>query len=272
VSSVSSLDYDSSSSDDEEERFSLRTPSLTMIYGKSMCGKTTFVMDLLAGEYFNPLPVQFYMLIPKPATEVVSDNKIKEFVTIVNDVYSPYNKPNGKIVVVQDENGSGIAEICEKIQGENKDIPKLLFIDDLLSDKMLKGLFKISNEVMHHSNACVLITSQMSYLKDAKPLRENCNYIVLFPGLPDLTRFFSGYHTDVVKTISSMLSQQRDEEFDTDGLECPKPIIIDKEPNRKYDVIRIWRDVTDISPTELNLRKFSQTTDSSVRKFVVGGR
>jgi hypothetical protein len=228
VSSISSLEYESSSSDPDETRFEIRIPSLTMVYGKSMSGKTTFILDLIIGEHFNPTPKQFYLLMPKPASEVVADHKIKSFVLTVVEGYNPYNDPKGMIFVSQDINGSGIAEVCEKIQSQPADIPKLLLIDDLLSDKMMKGLNKVANEVMHHSNVAVIITSQVYYLKDAKTLRDNSNYIVLFPGLSDLGRFFAGYSADVSNTITSLLSQQRDDEFDVVGLEYPKPVLIDK--------------------------------------------
>jgi hypothetical protein len=269
VSSVSSFEYESSSSDEEELRFSIQIPSLTMIYGKSMSGKSTFVQDLIIGEYFDPPPTQFYLLIPKPATDMVAEEKIKNFVDTVQAAYSPYDNENGLIFVAQDVNGSGITEVIEKIQSQPSDAVKLLFIDDLLSEKMLRALNKIANEVMHHSNVGVLITSQGFFIKDAKILRENSNYIVIFPGLPDLPRFFSGYSQDIKTAIVALLGQQRDDEYDVPGLEYPKPIIIDKEPDRNFNMLRIWRDVHDISPTELPIGKSSEQTESLVRQLIV---
>jgi hypothetical protein len=43
VSSISSLEYESSSSDPDETRFEIRIPSLTMVYGKSMSGNNLYI-------------------------------------------------------------------------------------------------------------------------------------------------------------------------------------------------------------------------------------
>lgn len=269
-SSVSDFeDYVSSVSDSDEERFEVHIPSLMVIYGKSMCGKSTFVYDLIAGEHFKPKPELFYLLIPVTGIEDADKDKMKEFVSTVNDVYNPFSKHPEAITVVH---------TCEdlnlKLSKADKDIPKLVFIDDMLTEKLFNGIFTIVNEVMHRSNALVIITTQMLFLRNARALKENSTTLVVFSGQGEvsLKKFFSDYPEKVRAHILNNLGDQRDEEWDVEGIKSKcKPVIIEKLDDQNK--VKIWKDIHDIYPVEISILKENNASmsnsDQQVRRLLL---
>lgn len=267
-SSVSSWDYQSSSSEDDEERFIITIPSLVAVYGKSRSGKSTLVIDdFIAGDMFSPQPELFYLMIPKTGVESTDKRKMKDFVATVNEIYQPFNKNEESITVVNSTD-----ELNLEISKADPKIPKLIFIDDMLTSKIFDGLYHIINEIMHRGNACVILTSQLLYMRDAKPIRDNCNYMVVFPGQA-LKRFFLDYTDGVATQLLSMLYNQRDEEFDVEGysVEIAHPILIKKDDIKSE--ITVWRDVYDIEPKTLSILgdkvKKNNTSDKAVRRFIL---
>lgn len=268
VSDVSDFDNDyvSSDSDQDEERLVINIPSSMAIYGKSMSGKTTFFLDLLAGNNFEPQPELFFLLIPKTGVEKADREKMKEFVETVNTTYTPYDKHENAIVVVHD-----VEELNTELSKAKADIPKLVFIDDMLTENLMKGIMSIINEMMHRTNSCVALTTQMLFIRNAKAIKDNSNYLVIFPGQPSLKKFLQDYPTRIVKYVSNSLSEQRDEEWDVEEIQTPKPVIIVK--NDRLAEVTVWRDVFDIEPLTMSLHKEDNQNTSStgqqVRKLII---
>ena len=140
----------------------------------------------------------------------------------------------------------------------------------MLTSKIAEGIFDVINEMMHRTNSAVIITSQMFYLRNAKPLRDNCKYLIVFPGQNDLTKFFSGYSKENFTQIINSLSEQKDDEWDVgNGTDGSKPVIIEKEPGRQANEIKVWRNIYDVSPSTLSIlpRGNSSSTESTVRRL-----
>lgn len=250
VSSVSDFsDYESSSSDEDENKFQIPIPSVTVIYGRSMTGKSTFVADLIVGNQFTTAPKAFFLAVPKSGIDAVDEQAKANYVKTVLTGYDPFDENPNAICITND-----LATLAQAMSAQSK-LPKVVILDDMLSTgAMCREVNTLVNKYMHHCNAAIFVISQNLFPKDGTHLRNIADFVVIYPGhQPNQQKLFlKDFQPQIRDAAYDFLTKQKDVEFDIDNVNYTKPVIIDRYMHQANGasgiVTRLWRDVHDASP------------------------
>lgn len=251
-SSFSSTDFDSSDSDLDELKPSIKVPSVTLIFGKSRSGKSTFVLDCIYSRIFDIKPEMLYLVIGSSNhTALVS--KSKPFITAFLDTYSPEMDDCIKLCGSLDELSTILSE---ETDSKRLNAPKLVIVDDMMTtDKKPEAIQKIVSELSHHCNAAAMLSTQQFFISGGRSMKDNADYQVVFRGSSFMTlkRFLSDLPASITQNILQFFaSQDKDKISSLYGTKFGQPIIIDNNVDNPSGSTIIWRGFEDRDPMIVN--------------------
>lgn len=242
-----SSEFASSSSADGEEKLTFTVPSVIVSYGKSTSGKSTVIAEMIIGRHFNPAPKYLYLLIGGRSQTDIGE-KVKPFVTAFLDTYAVDVEEPIKAF----SSFAALDEQCSKASAEEKAIPKLLIIDDMLTgDRKSKDIQPIVTEMSHHHNMCVVITTQTLFVTDGRSLRNAASYQMIFRGytVTQLGVFLRDFPESVQKEVKMFFASQDKDKIASDfDVRYNEPAIIDTNIQRSGGSIVLWRGLNDRDP------------------------
>ena len=171
-----------------------------IIVGKTACGKTKYLLDMLEKDYLNHFE---YIFLVCPTFE---DNKTYRS--------WKYESDEDYIVVPcdQDQVDHWLKYIVQNFKGTNS----LIILDDCASGNSVKGrtseLVKLGFSARHYGFSTIVITQQLTSI--AKPYRENISKLVSFynPNKKDMQEIFDNYlnvsKDEEVKVRNTLKSQR----------------------------------------------------------------
>ena len=177
------------------------TPFNMIIVGKTACGKTKYLLDMLEKEYIG---VFQYIFLICPTFEN-------------NTTYRnwKYESDEDYIVIPCDQHH--VEHWLKYIVQNFKNTNSLIILDDCASGKSVKSrtseLVKLGFSARHCLFSTIVITQQLTSI--AKPYRENISKLVSFynPNKRDMQEIFDDYLGSVTKeeetNIKSTLKRQR---------------------------------------------------------------
>lgn len=202
-----------------------------LIYGRSMKGKSTFIRNIILNKHLKVDP-KFFIFVFQTDNEENMQEKLKPFVDAVVETYHPFDEYDDAIIAISlDALDSTLLELRKKYPANP---PKLLIIEDVMTEKMPKEIMSVLNDKCHHDNLCAMITNQQIYQRNGRWIRDCVQTIALFGGasIRSFKTFIKEYPPAAQATIRSHFSEakanQEREKYD-DNVVYIDPIIIDRE-------------------------------------------
>lgn len=252
-SSTDTSDFESSESDENDQKFKMKCPAIMILYGPSQSGKSTFMLDMIFGRHFAANFRYVYLCIGVRA-EADAEHKLKPLISaIVSSMPDDITEESSVKVFSSFEL---LHEHLRQVTTEEKNSPKLVIFDDMMtSDKKPKNVDSLFTEMAHHHNACMISSMQNLFIKEGRLLRDQGRYIVLFPGIPHttLSRFLNEYAQSVKDTVKAFIKTQgSDPLLKKYDVRFKVPVIIDNLPDKNEVDKIVWRSLEDDDPVEIN--------------------
>ena len=172
-----------------------------IIVGKTACGKTKYLLDMLEKDYMSRFQ---YIFLICPTFEN-------------NTMYREWKHESDEDYIVipcdQDHVDHWLKYVVQNFKGTNS----LIILDDCASGKSVKSrtseLVKLGFSARHYEFSTIVITQQLTSI--AKPYRENISKLVSFynPNKKDMQVIFDDYLGNISKdeeeNIKSSLKVQQ---------------------------------------------------------------
>ena len=163
------------------------TPFNMIIVGKTACGKTKYLLDMLERDYMGHFE---YIFLVCPTFEN-------------NTTYRSWKyEPDEEYIVIpcdKDHVDHWLKYIVQNFKGTNS----LIILDDCASGKSVKSktseLVKLGFSARHYGFSTIVITQQLTSI--AKAYRENISKLVSFynPNKKDMQEIFDDYLGNISK-------------------------------------------------------------------------
>lgn len=244
ASSTDSSDMDEPDSDLEDPKFMIHDLGTIAVYGKSKCGKTSFILDLISGGHFDPVPDKIYVVLG--STGELQLSKADPYISLMKSLG---RNPVDSLLI-----GTSIPEVRAEMMKDKesgKVEKQLIIMDDLCTVSVPEEVSHFINETVHHCSIYLAITVQEIFVKDGAALRRGADYQVVFPGptAGQLSKFLQLDDKSVaghIKGLLSARSQNYQDGYADDIVAIGTPIIIDKsKPNGQLE---IWAGLHSRSP------------------------
>lgn len=185
---------------DTSDFIHFKIPCVVYNAGRTKCGKSTFVNSMLTSHRIVPEPKKFILSIGA-LTEEEQRRKIVEQLAVIKLAYPQTSRADVFMVQSMEDVQMYLARLPPSV-------PKFILIDDMLTYKA--GVSDINMALLgaHHHNACVIYQTQNLFTRDTLTIRENSDYIVLWPGFQVLnySRFFAAYAKPIKDRLWTILS------------------------------------------------------------------
>ena len=172
-----------------------------IIVGKTACGKTKYLLDMLERDYMSHFQ---YIFLICPTFE--NNTTYRRWL---------YESDEDYIVIPCDQDH--VEHWLKYIVQNFKDTNSLIILDDCASGKSVKNrtseLVKLGFSARHYLFSTIVITQQLTSI--AKPYRQNTSKIVSFynPNKRDMQEIFNDYLGSITKdeetNIKNTLKNQR---------------------------------------------------------------
>ena len=165
---ITNLDND----DNEPTMKYIFTPCRILFSGKSGCGKSNTMFNLL----YKYLFFDKYYIYSKYLNDKSYQKLIKHFEKINKKLRKKLKDDSYSIYIASDDPEDLVTEAELK---EHPEESKLIIIDDFFLDPSIKKRARELFTSCRHVNASIFYTSQ-SYNRCDKIIRENCNYLCMW--------------------------------------------------------------------------------------------
>ena len=162
-------------------------PFNMIIVGKTACGKTKYLLNMLEQDYANHFE---YIFLVCPTFEENSTYRSWKYESDEDYIVIPCD---------QDHVDDWLKYIVQNFKGTNS----LIILDDCASSKHVKSrtseLVKLGFSARHYGFSTIVITQQLTSI--AKPYRENTSKLVSFynPSRKDMQEIFDNYLGSISK-------------------------------------------------------------------------
>lgn len=152
-----------------------------LIVGMTGCGKTYYLLDLIASEYKKHFD---YIILICPTFRR-------------NKTYTNWEYISDDDVVVIECEHHSVNEVIKYVRETYEDTNSLIIIDDCASSRDIKNrtseVVNLGFSGRHYSLSTIIITQQLTSI--AKPFRENISKLVCFynPNRKDMRTIFDDY-------------------------------------------------------------------------------
>ena len=244
-SDVSFSDYDD---EWDAEGFRLEIPSTVLIVGPSKSGKSKFIEQMMVRRKIQPFPELIVICGP-------GSNQEERFSDLFTALRYGLQDVSDKPLCIK--LASKISEAKRILESPKyHGLPKLAIFDDKLTSGTDAALKDIVTVTGHHSNVCVIITTQGMFVRDNPIIRTQTDTMIIFPLLDEigLKRFMSGFPNGVFARVIDILSVESqkyyndikcDGETEDDSEFIPIPAIACKS---RVGCI-VYAGLSDIKPT-----------------------
>ena len=240
-------------SDTDYQVLKLRHPSSVIVYGQTMCGKTSFIIELMYAKAFDVDFKYIYLVIGGLDSMYDMSKKAKEFIKAVRDCFP--NVSADKITIFASLEMLVLHLKNQDMSEEELSAPKLGILDDILTTSVRPAAIDdVFNAGVHHKSLSVIVTVQKFFQRDGKSMKDSSVYLVIFPQVPLTTRnrLMGDLPIDARRIVNAFFAGQSADSLSvlTNTRYC-QPVIIDRgAPDNGADIV-IYRGMHDSEPVKV---------------------